>query len=231
MFKTVRENRFYFSLVAIFALVGGIVVWQTDKASAIFFFSEHRSAFLDWAFKAITRMGEGPVYFVVAIAALMVRVRWAILVAVTGLSVMGLSKLLKSYFEVFRPYSFFAKQNLLEKINMVAGVDLHVGTTSFPSGHAMSAFAFYSLLVFLLPAKKRYVAILFLLALLVAISRVYLVQHFWADVYAGGVMGVGVAMVVFAAQKLLLTEEDGWLDRPIGGGSFSWKGRKFKTNE
>ena len=75
----------------------------------------------------------------------------------------------------------------------------------------MSAFALYGLLIFLLPNKKRYVLLLFLLALVVAVSRVYLVQHFWEDIYVGGLIGVILAMIFYTIDLRL----EGKLDRPL----------------
>ncbi|MBK8564842.1 MAG: phosphatase PAP2 family protein [Saprospiraceae bacterium] len=212
MTKTIRENSIYFYLVGAFLLLGGLYLLQSDKTDAIFFFSENRSPLLDSAFRFITKLGEGPMYFLFGIAALAVRLRYTLLVAFTGLTVMAFSHGLKSLFAIDRPAAYFAKLNLTDQLNFVPGVELHTGATSFPSGHAMSAFALYSILAFMLPSAKRYAFPLFLLALLVAISRIYLVQHFWPDVYVGGIVGVGLAMVWYV---LLSRSEKAWLDRPL----------------
>lgn len=63
---------------------------------------------------------------------------------------------------------------------------------SFPSGHTEAAFClFFSLCFF--TDKKGLQILYFLAALLVAISRMYLLQHFMADVLAGAWLGVIVA--------------------------------------
>jgi membrane-associated phospholipid phosphatase len=64
----------------------------------------------------------------------------------------------------------------------------------------------------LLPSQKRYAIPLFLLAVLIAISRLYLVQHFWPDVYVGGIIGIGLAMLWYT---LLGHSTKEWLDRPV----------------
>ncbi|MCC6726150.1 MAG: phosphatase PAP2 family protein [Saprospiraceae bacterium] len=212
MAKTIRENGFYFYLRAAFIVVGGLYLGISDKTDALYFFSANRSPWLDSAFRFITKLGEGPIYFVLGIVALAVRLRYTLAISMTGLTVMAFSFGLKSLFAIDRPAAYFAKQNLTEQLNFVAGVDVHTGATSFPSGHAMSAFALYSLLAFFLPSAKRYALPLFALAFLICISRLYLVQHFWPDVYFGGLVGVGLAMLWFA---LLGRKEASWLDRPI----------------
>ncbi|MBI5914371.1 MAG: phosphatase PAP2 family protein [Bacteroidetes bacterium] len=217
MRKIYQENKDYFMLLAIFIVVGGVYLVETNKADFIFFFSENRHPWADVFFKSMTRLGEGPVYFVVAIAALTVRLRYTLLVAATGLSVMGVSAGLKPLFAIDRPLAFFTKQHLIENVQLVGGVDLHSGPTSFPSGHAMSAFALYSLLIFLLPSQKRFVVFFFSLALLVAVSRIYLVQHFWPDVYAGGIIGAVLAMAVYAVHSKYELSDARFLDRPLIG--------------
>ncbi|MCF8244366.1 MAG: phosphatase PAP2 family protein [Saprospiraceae bacterium] len=218
MVKTVQENRFFFLLLSLFIFVGGVYLFQTNKVDAIFFFSENRSPFLNEAFKIVTHFGEGYAYIVIGLTALLIRFRYTLLVAITGITVMLVSFSLKAAFAFDRPMAFFTKQNLLDSLNLLDGVELHSGATSFPSGHTTSAFALYSLLVFLLPTKKSYAVGLFSLALLVGISRIYLVQHFWPDVYAGSILGVLLAMVIYAFQARFPISKTGWWDKSLGLG-------------
>ncbi len=212
MTKTIRENSFYFYLMGAFVLLGGLYLALSNKTDAIYFFSENRSPLLDSAFRFITQLGEGPIYFLFAILALAIRVRYTLLVVFTGLSVMAFSRGMKALFAIDRPAAYFDKLKLMDKLIFVPDVELHTGATSFPSGHSMSAFALYSVLAFILPSAKRYALPLFLIALLVAISRIYLVQHFWPDVYVGGIVGVGLAMLWYV---LLDRSPQPWLDRPL----------------
>ena len=80
---------------------------------------------------------------------------------------------------------------------MVDGVVLHAGFSSFPSGHTMSAFAVFSLLAFFASHSKRQIFLFVSLAILVAASRVYLIQHFVADVWMGSLLGVMLAYLIF----------------------------------
>jgi membrane-associated phospholipid phosphatase len=212
MANTFSENRIYFILMSLFIILGGIYLGQSDKVDAIFFCSDNRTPFLNEAFKIITRFGEAPAYFVIGLGALAVSYRHTLLVAFTGLTVMGLSFSLKAFFAIDRPMAFFAKQNLTDRLNLIEGIEMHTGATSFPSGHTMSAFALYSLLIFLLPKKHIYGAILFLLALLVGFSRIYLAQHFWPDVYAGGIIGAVWAVIIYSVQSYFPVGKVGWLD-------------------
>jgi membrane-associated phospholipid phosphatase len=69
------------------------------------------------------------------------------------------------------------------------------GSPSFPSGHAMSAFAVAGAIALLAPRLRWPVLGL---AALIAFSRVYLGVHFWLDVLAGAALGmtIGAAIAV-----------------------------------
>jgi undecaprenyl-diphosphatase len=67
------------------------------------------------------------------------------------------------------------------------------GSPSFPSGHAMSAFAVATTLAALAPRTRLPVLAL---AALIAFSRVYLGVHFWLDVLAGAALGAAVGLAV-----------------------------------
>jgi membrane-associated phospholipid phosphatase len=66
-------------------------------------------------------------------------------------------------------------------------------STSFPSGHAATAFAAATAVGMLHP---RFRAPLLVLAGMVALSRVYLGVHFWSDVLVGSLLGVAIGLVV-----------------------------------
>ena len=198
MKKFFQKNILFFGCLGLFILAGGLLLLFTEKPQAILFFSGHRSWLGDQFFQYATKLGEEPFYLVFGLLFLLKKVRHAILIGLIGLTVTGASYGLKSVFAIDRPLAFLRKNGLEKSVNFVDGIDLHSAATSFPSGHSMSAFALYSLLVFLLPQKKRYVFPLFLTAVIVAVSRVYLVQHFWVDVYFGGLVGVLLAGCFYA---------------------------------
>jgi undecaprenyl-diphosphatase len=64
-------------------------------------------------------------------------------------------------------------------------------STSFPSGHAATAFAAATAVGVFHPRLR---APLLVLAALVALSRVYLGVHFWSDVLVGSVLGAAIGL-------------------------------------
>ena len=63
------------------------------------------------------------------------------------------------------------------------------GSPSFPSGHAMTAFATAAAVAVLAPRIRWPVLAL---AALIGFSRVYLGVHFWLDVVVGGIFGLAI---------------------------------------
>ncbi|MBS8266163.1 PAP2 family protein [Mesobacillus boroniphilus] len=105
-----------------------------------------------------------------------------------------LNRLLKLYFHRARP-DF---HRLIE-----------IGGYSFPSGHAMNAFSFYSILAFLLwrhvPTRIGRTAVILISSIMIlgiGISRVYLGVHYPSDIIGGFLAsGLWVAAVIWFFQR------------------------------
>ena len=73
-----------------------------------------------------------------------------------------------------------------------------MGNYSFPSTHATLAFAF----AYILSREEPRLRVWFyLLAVLIALSRMYLGVHYFSDVLAGAILGHGIGMAATVAQS------------------------------
>ncbi len=119
----------------------------------------------------------------------------AIALAIGGGIVHGI----KEAYIADRPLAYFAEKNPPLGSQVHAPFERH-RHRSFPSGHSQTAFNVAALMVFLF---RRHIALWFLWAALVAVSRVYLGVHFPLDVIAGMFVGIAVsALTVAVAQKI-----------------------------
>ncbi len=107
------------------------------------------------------------------------------------LSVAGAIQILKHL--IGRPRPRFAHGD-----ELVLGPSLDSGLDSFPSGHAANAFGAATVLAWFFPAVR---VPLFLVAGLVAVSRVLRGSHFPTDVWAGAVLGVVIGSMAAVGLK------------------------------
>ena len=180
--------------------MGAGLLSYIDTGQSIFWFSDRRKPFWDFFFTWFTKVGEEPTYFLLAFVFLFVRFRSAALVGAVGIITTIVAFLLKTFFAHDRPILFFEKLGQLDLIQLIDGVHTVTGQTAFPSGHTMSGFALFGFLAFLLKRKKGLALLLFLIAFMVGLSRIYLVQHFLKDVYAGALVGTLIAIVLYLWQ-------------------------------
>ncbi len=72
---------------------------------------------------------------------------------------------------------------------------------SFPSGHSIASFSAFSIL----GIKYGYIYIFIFLALMVAISRIYLGVHYPSDVLVGSALGIIFALIVLRMEGKLIS--------------------------
>lgn len=183
--KMLKENRnfiYFYSLFFVFSLA--YIIFFPREHFLLFLNSIH-NPFLDAFFKYITFLGDGLFILIIIIPIAFIRIRFAILTIITYL-VSGLfSQIIKHIVQSPRPLNFLGN---FENLHKVAGVDIYY-FNSFPSGHTATAFAFFFLLA-IITKNKNFSLLFFLFALFVGLSRIYLLQHFLVDVWAGSIIGV-----------------------------------------
>ena len=143
-------------------------------------------------FGAVSRLGDGVVWYcLMALMALTqgeYGVRAAAVMAVTGLTGVGIYKLLKSRLIRERPF-------------ITHPDDIRVGCApldrySFPSGHTLHAVMFTIIAVAWFPALG---AVLIPLTALIALSRIILGLHYPTDVLVGALIGWSLAEIALLA--------------------------------
>jgi membrane-associated phospholipid phosphatase len=209
---TTKENRWFFLGFAAYLIIGGILLLLLQQGDPIFFFSENRTAFGDFFFRYGTILGEEEAYFAALGLLLFVRYRYALALPFIGFTVTALSFGLKKLFAHPRPLAYFEDLGLLDQIQMVEGVVVHGGPSSFPSGHTMGGFTLMTFLALCLPKKKGIGVLLISIAIIVGISRIYLVQHFLKDIYLGAIIGVGLGMLWYFLTQKYPPIPHRWLD-------------------
>lgn len=170
------------------------------------------TSWLDVLMRYWTYLGDGVVVAVIVLMMLLLSIRKFF---ITGLAYIfgGLAAqvLKKGFFHDFpRPVKYFDIHNIDFNLYLIEGLHMH-GNFSFPSGHTATAFAvFFCLACFI--RRPLYQLLLFILALGVAYSRVYLSQHFLMDVVAGSLVGI---LMGWLSWMWIHKYNSGWLDESI----------------
>lgn len=193
-----KNNRYFFIYISILLVAGTGLFLYFDQTEMLLWMNRHRTPLLDNSFMVLTKLGEGIAYFIAAAVFLWLDKKRIIWIGLTGLVVLMTSHSLKIWFGNDRPALFLKKAGLLGKVEFIKGADILWGTTSFPSGHSMSAFALCTLISLWSEEKKIIPLILTLLALATAVSRVYLLAHFQQDVITGGTIGIVIGIAIYA---------------------------------
>lgn len=189
-----RSSTVYLWAWRLLMLLGLAGVVLFPKGTLVLWFADNRLPALDYFFRYTTWLGDGVVVAIVALLLLFWRVRPAILVAASGLLTLTVTQGLKHivFADMLRPVAYFAKlDTTLEPVLGYTLKHFH----SFPSGHTTAAFALYLTLAFS-GAFRINTAWWLLPAVIAALSRVYVGQHFLVDVVAGAAIGTAIAWLV-----------------------------------
>lgn len=144
-----------------------------------------RSPFGDAVVPLITSLGNAGVLWILIGLVLLTRRSWrktgVVLLLALLIEAFFCNIVLKNLVAMPRPFTLHENVQLL----IPAPHDY-----SFPSGHTGAAFASAAALYF---SRARYWIVVFVLAVLIAFSRLYLYVHFPTDVLGGIVLGIASA--------------------------------------
>ncbi len=190
MFQKIINNRAYLLFCCLYAtfLLAGVVFFLTLKhGDMVLFINRHSNEIFDPIMVFFTDLGLGSYMIILVLLLSFWKVRYSIMglidMAFVGIFA-GVGKRL-AFADRGRPMMYFYYDDFTRFIH-TAELNYFF---SFPSGHTMTAFAIMALLTYIV--GKRWLAVVFfLLALMVGFSRMYLLQHFFLDVYFGSLFGM-----------------------------------------
>jgi membrane-associated phospholipid phosphatase len=186
--------------VGLFLLVGFFIWRDLSYGDDILFFNPYRQEPLNTFFIIITHFGEPPAHIVLILFCFAIRKNhYAFSLILVGFLALVVSWFSKGQFDHLRPISWFGDLGRGNELVTIPGLRLNRGYTTFPSGHTLSAFSLYGVVALILAREDRAKWGLFcaILAILVGISRIFLVQHFLPDVLTGALIGLLLAQVTW----------------------------------
>lgn len=191
MKNKISNTVFIFStlVVNILLIISSFVI---NKGAFLYHLNSYQSYVFDVFFNVITYLGDGVLILGVSgLFLLLKKYKVALWNAIIYLFSGILVQLPKHLMNAPRPRKYLED---FEQLSMPIWVNIKT-QNSFPSGHTTSAFAMF---VFFALALENQVLkyFFFIIACLVAISRVYLLQHFFIDVVAGAFIGSISALLI-----------------------------------
>lgn len=197
-YKPLEGARYFIIMFLIWLIAGGFFLWREQDRSVYLAINNQHTPFKDLLLPYITHIGEAAVIVTILLLLLLLprfrNPKFILAMVVCNISPFLITQAIKGLVNAPRPLKYFAEAAW---INRVAGQPLNYDY-SFPSGHSEGSFAFLCFLSLLLPGKQAWIGIfLFLAALSVGYSRIYLSQHFYADVFIGSTIGTLCCLISF----------------------------------
>ena len=190
------NNRYFLLPYLLFITVFVVFALSYTKIEMHIWANQINSPFFDVFFMYATHLGDSVTIAVLTIILLFVRYRYAVAFLVASLITSGIVHLFKRILleEVYRPSKYF---ELFEsyQLYLIEGVRLN-SLQSFPSGHTSTAFNVFLMLAVL--TRNNYLKLgYFVMAVVVAYSRVYLSQHFFIDTIVGSLIATVCILTVY----------------------------------
>lgn len=211
-----RNNWIFISGTLLLLVCNAVILLTRNQGDTLVALNKLRTPFWDIFFKIGTHFAEPEAYLLAILMVTAVSYRKGIFIVVTGATAGIAAGILKAIFAQARPMRWFFDnhEEIWHSLSLFEEEwRSWDAASSFPSGHATSAFALYSFLAFNARRGKLSINTLcFLLATMVAFSRMYLLFHFLRDVTAGAALGLCIGAFVYYLQKAMF-KEVGWLDQ------------------
>ncbi len=195
----ISYNPFFLLPFLVWVIAGGLLLMNFSNKDLFSAVNSHYNDTADVFMYYITWLGQGVVITTVLFLLFAIprfRTFWYFITALLcNLLPFFIQQLLKSYYDSPRPLNYFKHAPWIH----ISKDWPELLYRSYPSGHSEGAFCFLCFLSLLLPHKYRAAGLIFfLLALTVCYSRMYLAAHFFADVYAGSIVGTVMCILIYS---------------------------------
>ncbi len=178
-----------------FWIFGILLVFLIPKLELHQLLNSYHITILDSIAKYATHVGDGIFFMLVIIVFLFKSIRTSLLLLLSFLTSAGIAQFLKRAVFPYemRPMHYFQNNT---NFHQIENFTYHFNN-SFPSGHATSCFALFTLIALTYSSHKLIQVGCFVAAILFSFTRVYLSQHFFQDILAGSIIGTFVAQSAF----------------------------------
>ncbi len=199
-----RDNALFLSHIFVLLLVLGALMCLMPKGELHLALNGFHTHLGDCFFKYYTYVGDWVPYLIVAFL-LFYKLGAATFLLASNLLAGLVTQIIKRIVKAPRPSVFFDVANNPDILPLVEGVSLHT-SNSFPSGHTTTFVAVFFALSILLNRKDLHISnntrqfgqyLCFLCAIGGGYSRIYLSQHFAADVFAGAIIALLLTAAIY----------------------------------
>lgn len=190
-------------LTAVYLVAGGLLLVSTTHGDLVLWLNDRHSPFSDFFFKYWTHLGDGLLLGIFALIYLFINYHkfFTFLIAIVFQTIFV--HIFKQWLFAGEPRPKLFFQDQVDSLNFVEGVTVR-SYDAFPSGHTASAFTLAYFLMLVIKHTGLRVT-LFIAAVLVGVSRMYILQHFARDVYFGSLLGI---LSVILAYMIMASKSD-----------------------
>ena len=199
----------YLNIIRFTWFLGALFILFQDKLDFQKKINQMGNPVLDLVMRNLTYAGDGLFAVLVFIVLLFIRIKTALIALISFALTAGIVQLLKhTVFETMkRPYYFLQSD---VNFRIIEDFTYH-SSNSFPSGHSASIFAICTVIAYQYKSKLSIQLLLVVIAVLVALTRVYLCQHFLQDIIAGSLIGTLISYYT----SLFLESRLNRFDKPL----------------
>ena len=199
-----RQNAVFISLSLILLIVLGLALLCVEKGELHLLLCDHHTPARDIFYRYYTQIAEWFPYVVCVAVLLFGRLGDGLFASACQAFAALTTQIIKHILVAPRPLTWFAEHMPDVQLPLAEGVRMNYWL-SVPSGHTTSFFALAFAVCILLTRSHRIPSLprilvqflLFFAAALGGYSRIYLSQHFTADVFGGMIVGCLITIVCY----------------------------------